>query len=90
MSYEFGSDGIGIKNPFRTEGLFKITRGVITLAVGAFILLNAPEMSKINQYMVWTTLTIAFLVLSIGLIALSKGFMQVVRFYVGRNAPTSL
>ncbi|HDM8068991.1 hypothetical protein LCS78_11285 [Vibrio harveyi] len=90
MSYEFGNDGIGIKNPFRTEGVFKIIRGVITLAVGAFILLNAPEMSKINQYMVWTTLTIAFLVLSIGLVALSKGFMQVVRFYVGRNAPTSL
>ncbi|WP_156148260.1 hypothetical protein [Vibrio jasicida] len=90
MSYEFGSDGIGIKNPFRTEGLFKIIRGVITLTIGAFILLSAPEMSNINQFMVWITLTIAFLVLSIGLIALSKGFMQVVRFYVGRNAPTSL
>lgn len=90
MSYEFGSDGIGIKNPFRTEGLFKIIRGVVTLTVGIYVLLSAPEMSRLNQYIGWSTLTISFLILSIGLAALSTGLMQVVRFYVGRNVPTSL
>ncbi|WP_343289629.1 hypothetical protein AAIA71_11495 [Vibrio harveyi] len=90
MSYEFGSDGLGIKNPFRFEGFLKLLRGVLTLTVGGIVLLSAPEMSKINQYTGWVTIAISFLMLSIGIFALSKGLMQVVRFYVGRNAPTSL
>lgn len=90
MSYEFGSDGLGIKNPFRLEGFLKILRGVLTLTVGLIVLLSAPEMSKINQYTGWATIAISFLILSSGIFALSKGLMQVVRFYVGRNAPTSL
>ena len=90
MSYEYGSDGLGIKNPFRVEGLLKMLRGGLTLFLGITILLSIPENVQINPYYGWTTTVIASVLLLFGVIAFGKGVMQVVRFFVGRNAPTSL
>ena len=90
MSYEYGSDGLGIKNPFKVEGTIKIIRGVITFVVGIIILLSVPQSVQSNAYFGWVSTGISFVILFLGAVAIGKGIMQVVRFFVGRNAPTSL
>lgn len=90
MSFEYGSDGLGIKNPFKVEGFLKMIRGGITFGLGLMILLSIPDNVKISPYFGWATTITAFILLTFGTVSLGKGIMQVVRFFVGRNAPTSL
>lgn len=90
MSFEYGSDCLGIKNPFRVEGFFKIIRGCITFGLGLIVLLSIPDNVKISPNFGWITIITAFLFLTFGTVSLGKGIMQVVRFFVGRNVPTSL
>lgn len=90
MAYEYGSNGLGIKNPFRFEGFLKILRGLITFGFGMYLLSKVPAMVASDQILGWMTISFSSLILLISVSALGKGILQVVRFFVGRNAPTSL
>ncbi len=90
MSFEYGSDSLGIKNPFKVEGFLKMLRGSITFCVGVLMLLSVPSNVEISPYLGWITTSAAFLLLLLGSLSSANGIMQVVRFFVGRNAPTSL
>lgn len=90
MSYEYGSDGLGIKNPFRTEGIFKFVRGILTLGLGLMILLSIPELVQQDKILGWVGTGVASVIMILGAIVTGKGALQMLHFFVGRNAPTSL
>ncbi|MDO6763210.1 hypothetical protein [Agarivorans sp. 1_MG-2023] len=90
MSFEHGSLNLGIRNPFRFEGTLRAIRGGITALLGLLALLNVASAVQTHPITGWTYALIGFLLMANGLWTLGRGLMQVMRFYVGRSAPTSL
>jgi hypothetical protein len=48
MAYDFGSQTLGIKNPFKVEGLFYSISGLLILAGGILPLLKVADLIKIE------------------------------------------
>ncbi|MBY5992190.1 hypothetical protein [Ferrimonas balearica] len=90
MAYEHGSLDLGIRNPFRFEGVVRTTRGVVVALLGLVLLLQVAEAVKADPTTGWITAGIGFLLLAQGLWTCGSGLMQVLRFFVGRSVPTSL
>ncbi|UPW18427.1 hypothetical protein M0C34_19730 [Agarivorans sp. TSD2052] len=90
MSFEHGSLDLGIRNPFRFEGTLRAIRGGITALLGLLSLLNVASAVQTHPITGWTFALIGFVLMANGLWTLGRGLMQVMRFYVGRSAPTSL
>ncbi|WP_427978327.1 hypothetical protein [Agarivorans sp.] len=90
MSFEHGSLDLGIRNPFRFEGTLRAIRGCITALLGLFALLKVATAVQDHPISGWILALVGFLLMANGLWTLGRGLMQVMRFYVGRAAPTSL
>ncbi|TKB56661.1 hypothetical protein [Ferrimonas aestuarii] len=90
MAYEHGSLDLGIRNPFRFEGVIRALRGLLTTALGLIVLLSVTSAVQENQIIGWITALTGFILLSNGLWTLGSGLMQTLRFFVGRSVPTSL
>ncbi|WP_035387250.1 hypothetical protein [Ferrimonas senticii] len=90
MAYEHGSLDLGIRNPFRFEGVIRAIRGLLTTALGAVALLSVTADVAENHLFGIVTAAVGFLLLANGLWALGSGLMQTLRFFVGRSVPTSL
>lgn len=91
MSYEYGSIDLGIRNPFRAEGLVKAVGGVLTAGLGLISLLLVKSLVEQGERLQgWLHLGVGVLLLASGLAALGMGIFQMVRFFVGRSVPTSL
>ncbi|GLS89669.1 hypothetical protein GCM10007916_07360 [Psychromonas marina] len=90
MSFDHGSLNLGIRNPFRFEGTLRAIRGTLATLIGLLALLNVTSVMSSNATLGWIYALTGFCLMSSGLWTLGRGLMQVMRFYVGRSAPTSL
>ncbi|MBT7444724.1 MAG: hypothetical protein HN790_12250 [Methylococcales bacterium] len=91
MAYEYGSNDLGIKNPFRVEGLVRGIQGFLISGLGIYGLLQVkPLVASGDKIDAWLTMGICIALLVMGLTALFRGTFQMLRFFVGRGAPTSL
>ena len=44
MAYDFGSQTLGIKNPFKTEGALRTLGGVLTLLLAVYVVFTVPDL----------------------------------------------
>lgn len=91
MAFEYGSDTLGIKNPFKFEGFILSIRGLIVTILGIIALFAVKELVNSGaKFAGWMSLGMGVILLSNGLIAVARGLFKVMRFYVGRGVPASL
>jgi hypothetical protein len=91
MAFEYGSDTLGIKNPFKFEGFVLTLRGVFVTILGVIALFAVKDLVANGAKLAgWLSLAIGILLLSNGVIATGRGLFKVMRFYVGRGVPASL
>jgi hypothetical protein len=91
MAFEYGSQVIQIRNPFRLEGLAYSLRGLVVTALGVYLMLSVKDQVSMGQ----DTLGMlqaggGLLLVAIGLYALAMGLFKVFRFFVGRGVPANL
>lgn len=90
MAFDYGSTGLGIRNPFRLEGIVVATRGALQTLLSVYLLMTVSGLIDSSFVRAWITAVVGFVLLSNGLYALGRGIFKVVRFYVGRSIPASL
>ena len=91
MSFEYGSETLGIKNPFRVEGLLFSIRGLIVAAMGAYLLFTVKGVVHGGSTVqAWGHMIVGLVLLAGGLTALGRGGFKTFRFFVGRSVPASL
>jgi hypothetical protein len=90
MAFDYGSIDLGLKNPFKAEGYVTALRGLIQSGLGIFLLILAASKVKEDAASGWILMLFGVVVLGIGLKALSSGIYATLRYFVGRNHPTSL
>ena len=90
MAYDFGSETLGIKNPFKTEGSIRLVAGILITALAVMPLLNVAPALKHNPAEAWGNVAIGLFLLTWGLRTVATAAMQLFRFYVGRSVPSSL
>jgi hypothetical protein len=90
MAYDFGSQTLGINNPFKKEGLFKAVAGVLVALLGVFTLIQVASELKADKVVGWAYVIIGLYLLVSGVRHTSVGFIQLFRYFVGRSVPTSL
>ena len=91
MAFEYGSDTLGIKNPFKFQGLILTIRGLIVTVLGIVALLAVKDLvSQGDKLAGWLTLGMGIILLGNGLVATGTGLFKIMRFFVGRGVPASL
>lgn len=90
MAYDFGSQALGITNPFKTEGKIRLVAGIAISALAAVPLLQVAATLKLDPVRAWGLLAISVFLLTWGLRVVATAAMQLFRFYVGRSVPSSL
>ncbi|GAA3936930.1 hypothetical protein [Litoribacillus peritrichatus] len=90
MAFDYGSIDLGLRNPFKTEGYVTAIRGLIQTGLGIFLLVLAASKVKDDAGSGWILMIFGVAVLAIGVKALSTGIFATLRYFVGRNHPTSL
>jgi hypothetical protein len=90
MAFDYGSTGLGIRNPFKLEGVVIATRGALQTLLSIYLLVSVSSTIEASFTKGWITALVGFVLLSNGLYALGRGIFKIVRFYVGRSIPTSL
>ncbi|MCW8874785.1 MAG: hypothetical protein OQK27_03450 [Gammaproteobacteria bacterium] len=91
MAFEYGSQVIEVRNPFRLEGWVYCLRGLVTSTLGLYLLLSVKDQVSMGQ----DTLGLlqaggGLLLVAIGLYALGMGLFKVFRFFIGRGVPANL
>lgn len=90
MAYDFGSQGLGIANPFKKEGAIRLLGGLAITAAGLYALLQVTSLIGDNLVAAWIYAAAGFLLLVAGLKRCGSGLMQLFKFFVGRSIPSSL
>lgn len=91
MAFDYGSDDLGIKNPFKVEGLLYAISGFAIATLGGILIIKVqPLVTTGARTEAWFTLGGALILLTGGLTAVGKGVFKTMRFFVGRGIPTSL
>ncbi len=90
MAFDYGSIDLGIKNPFKREGMMRAIRGAIQTVVAVTLLLSASSTVKEEPISGWIMMVFGMAILGAGIIALGTGIHATFRYFVGRNHPTSL
>ena len=90
MAYDFGSQTLGISNPFKKEGMFRVIGGAVVFALALYAVANVPDVFVQNKVKGYTLLGVAFVLIVSGITHCSNGILQLMRFFVGRTVPTSL
>ena len=91
MAFEYGSDTLGIKKPFKFEGFVLTIRGLIVTIIGVVALFAVKDLVNDGEKTAaWLSLGMGILLLSNGILATGRGLFKVMRFYVGRGVPASL
>lgn len=90
MAFDYGSIDLGLKNPFKTEGLVTSIRGVVQSLFGVYLLVAGAGSVKQDPIMGWVLAIFGISLLAVGIKVLSGGIMAMLRYFVGRNHPTSL
>lgn len=90
MAFDYGSIDLGLKNPFKKEGAVTAIRGVIVLALGIYLLIAAAATVKNEAVAGWIIVGFGLLLLISGIPPTTGGIIAMLRYFVGRNHPTSL
>ncbi|MEQ3515677.1 hypothetical protein ABMY35_20355 [Pseudoalteromonas sp. BZB3] len=90
MAFDYGSIDLGLKNPFKLEGKVTALRGVIQTLTGMTLLFFAAGLVKEDQISGWILMLFGIVNLAIGLKTAASGIYSTLRYFVGRNHPTSL
>lgn len=90
MAFDYGSESLGIRNPFKAEGLLRACRGLIVTLLGIYPLLQVAAVIQHDKTQAWVYAAVGFILLASGLRAMGSGIFQMLRFFVGRSVPTSL
>lgn len=90
MAYDYGSLDLGLKNPFKKEGVITALRGVVQVAVGILLLFQAVATVSHDTTIGWILIIFGITVLAMGFRVLSGGILATLKYFVGRNPPTSL
>lgn len=90
MAFDYGSIDLGLKNPFKIEGKITAIRGIIQVILGLYLLLTAASIVKESSAAGWILMIFGILILAAGISALTSGIYSRLRYFVGRNHPTSL
>ncbi|MEM8800427.1 MAG: hypothetical protein AAGF15_10155 [Pseudomonadota bacterium] len=91
MAFEYGSQQLDVRNPFRLEGLLLLVRGVITLAIGGLMIFSIREnMGSGAAPEAYFVLAAGLVFIGLSLKLIVNGLMRLFRFFVGRNVPADL
>ncbi len=90
MAFSYGSIDLGLKNPFKKEGLITATRGATITLIGLYLLVTAAASVKSDPTYGWIVVIFGMFVLGGGIAATASGITAMLRYFVGRNHPTSL
>jgi hypothetical protein len=90
MAFDYGSIDLGLKNPFKKEGYTSAIRGIIQTLLGLYLLITAASLVKEDTGTGWILVIFGLLLLVGGLHATGSGIYATMRYFVGRNHPTSL
>ncbi len=90
MAFDYGSIDLGIKNPFKLEGRITAIRGVIQTLLGVYLLIDAASYVREDGVSGWILILFGFYMLAMGLRISGRGIFSTLRYFVGRNHPTSL
>ena len=90
MAFDYGSQSLGITNPFKTEGKIKLLSGILISALALLPLFGVAETLKHNPVKAWGMVFLGLFLLTWGLRTLASAAIQLFRFYVGRSVPSSL
>ncbi|MCW8109316.1 hypothetical protein OPS25_12475 [Alteromonas ponticola] len=90
MPYDFGSATLGIKNPFKPEGRFRVITGAILIGAGIFPLMNVASALQQGSVLGYIYAVLGFILIADGSRHLGHGLLQLFRYFVGRSVPSSL
>ncbi|MEW6995333.1 hypothetical protein AADZ84_13815 [Colwelliaceae bacterium MEBiC 14330] len=90
MAFDYGSIDLGLKNPFKLEGKITAIRGALQTIVGITLLVLASSIVKEDAGSGWVLMVFGLVTLALGIRVLAGGIYANLRFFVGRNHPTSL
>lgn len=90
MAFDYGSIDLGLKNPFKKEGAVTAVRGTIQTLLGLYLLVQAVGYVPTSKVAGWLFVIFGAILLAGGLKALGGGIYAMLRYFVGRNHPTSL
>lgn len=90
MAFDYGSIDLGLKNPFKKEGVVTAIRGSVQLISGIYLLIQAASHVKQDAGMGWILVLFGVFLVGAGVHALGGGIFATLRYFVGRNHPTSL
>jgi len=90
VAFDYGSIDLGLKNPFKNEGRVTAVRGVISAGLGLYLLFSAVAIVKESQINGWILVGFGLFLLTLGLKDTGSGIFAILRYFVGRNHPTSL
>ena len=91
MSYEFGSNSLEIKNPFKPEGVLWVITGIAIGILGVLQLFSMMQDLDNNAIIIaWEKGLLGLALLGWGLRHAGQGLSRLFRYFVGRSVPTSL
>lgn len=91
MSFDYGRETLGIRNPFKVQGWLRASRGLIVLVLGGYALTTIQPLVEAGQQAeAWAALVVAIVLTVAGLKGLLGGSYQAMRFFVGRGVPSDL
>ena len=80
MAFDFGSSGLGIKNPFKQEGVIRAIGGFVTAAIGLFSIFKTTSVIEQDLTQAWVYAIVGLLLLIAGLRRAGRGlyfFIQI-------------
>ncbi|WP_158772029.1 hypothetical protein [Paraglaciecola sp. L1A13] len=90
MAYDFGTNTLGISNPFKPEGAAKALSGLAVVVLGVIALLGVADDLKNDMVLAWVNALLGLTLLTLGLRHAGIGLFQLFKYFVGRSVPTSL
>lgn len=90
MSYDYGTNTLGIKNPFKPEGILRAVAGLVIGILGVAILLGISKDLKVDSVKAWSDVFLGIALLTWSFKKIGNGLFKLFRYFVGRSVPTSL
>jgi hypothetical protein len=91
MPYEYGSQRIDIRNPFRLEGAAAAARAAIFILLAIYLMLDVKNtVAAGDRTLGWLQMGGGIVLLGLGIAAAYRGLFKLFRFYVGRGMPADL